>query len=196
MDTLVYYAKIPERGELKTLFPETRNREIVGAKSEKVKREKHAVWQLLDYALEKELGKSVEDFAFIKTESGKWQTDGVEFSLSHGGRLVAVALSLKPVGVDVEKISARSVGAAKKLLSKEEFSDYLVMSDAEKTEYFIRKWTEKESLFKREGGNAFWPDKRVDGRTVTEKITVDGEEYFLTVAVETGESVRILKGEL
>jgi phosphopantetheine--protein transferase-like protein len=196
VSTLVYYAIIPESLEVVPVYPKLRSDEIFSAKSEKARREKFAVWKLLEYALTRQLGKEMEFFTFSKTASGKWQADGVEFSLSHSGRLVAVALSDSPVGVDVEKITPRAVSVAEKVLSKEEFASYALLSDREKTEFFVQKWTEKESLFKRSGENAFFESKICEGDTLSRKIETDGEEYFLTVAVETGKTVEFLQGEL
>ena len=78
-------------------------------------------------------------------ESGKPKAEGVCFNLSHTTGAVAIALSDREIGVDIERI--RSVD--------EELIDY-VCAPAEREEVhsdadFFRIWTAKESLIKAHG---------------------------------------------
>lgn len=179
----VYVAQVPERCDFEAVLPVARREEIAGCPNEAVKRRKYAVWKLLEYGLKRTFGYEIDKLELTRSASGKWQCNACEFSLSHSGNVVAVALSRKPVGVDIEGVYAVRTELAKKVLAEEEFAAYSALTE-NREEYLSRKWTEKESLFKRSGGKAFQPSKiAVGGQNLkTETIVIADEKYFLTVA--------------
>lgn len=179
----VYVAPIPEACDFEAIVPKARREEIAGCSNESVKRRKYAVWKLLEYGLKRTFGHAIGNLEFTLSANGKWQCNACEFSLSHSGNVVAVALSRKPVGVDIEGVHAVKAELAKKILTDDEFADYSALAE-NREEYLSRKWTEKESLFKRAGGKAFHPSKiAVLGQSLkTERIAAADGEYFLTVA--------------
>ena len=179
----VYVAQIPETCDFEGVLPLARREEIAGCSNESVKRQKYAVWKLFEYGLKRTFGYAIDNLELTRGASGKWQCNACEFSLSHSGNVVAVALSRKPVGVDIEGVYAVKAALAKKILTEEEHVAYSALTE-NREEYLSRKWTEKESLFKRSGGRAFQPSKiSVLGQNLkTERITAADGEYFLTVA--------------
>lgn len=179
----VYVAQIPEACDFKEVLPVARREEIAECSNESVKRQKYAVWKLFEYGLKRTFGYAIDKLELTRGANGKWQCNACEFSLSHSGNVVAVALSRKPVGVDIEGVYAVKAELAKKILTEEELATYSALT-GNREEYLSRKWTEKESLFKRSGGKAFQPSKiAVLGQSLkTEKITAPDGEYFLTVA--------------
>lgn len=185
----VYVAKIPENVQIKALYPEARTQEIENCKSEKVRREKYCVWRLLEYALRRSYGVNMQKLPFAKTENGQWTTTDYFFSLSHCDGVVAVALSRKAVGLDVEKITDKMEKIKNKILTEAELSQY--EGQADKLLYLTEKWTQKESIFKMQGGKAFSPDKiqTSDYKTHTTPLkNFDG--YILSVAADEIKLVR------
>ena len=128
---------------------------------------------------------------FHKSENGKWACDKCEFSLSHGENAVAVALSRKPVGVDVELIKKPVVdGLEKKILSDAETIEFNVAED--KTDYLITAWSKKESVFKRDGGKNFAPKQIEDySETHSTEVEVAGERYRLAITSENLNRLKI-----
>lgn len=179
----VYVAAIPDNCDFETVFPPARRQEIASCSNLAVKRQKYAVWKLLEYALKRTFGYDIRKLTFVKGDNGKWTSSACEFSLSHSNNAVAVALSRRSVGVDIEAVAAVRDELSARILTEAELATYSALS-ADKQEYLSRKWTEKESLFKKFNEKNFCPSKiDVSGQNLrTERLTVDGSEYFLTVA--------------
>lgn len=180
----VYVAQIPKISAFEPVVPALRQEEIESVKNPSLKRQKYAGWRLLEYALKNTFGVSMEKLSFSRSANGKWACGVCAFSLSHSKDAVAVALSEKPVGVDIQSAGAvRDERLAKKILTARETSAYAALT-AGREEYLLIKWTEKESLFKKSDETAFRPSQtETAGQSLkTEKLTVSGTEYLLTVA--------------
>ena len=191
----VYFGRIPDLPRLSSVIPEERDREIKNTSNERVRVEKYYAWRLLEYALERSFGFRMKKMEFTKQGSGRWSTPSCEFSISHSGSAVAVAVSRAPVGVDIELIHApRSDKFAERALTEEELSQYDALSESDRVGYLIGKWTAKEALFKSLHKDAFIPSKTaVDEKTVkTDKITVGNDSYYYSVATDTVEKIRLL----
>lgn len=186
----VYTAKIPDEVKIDKVYPKQRAAEIENCGSEKVKREKYCVWKLLEYALNRSFGLRLKKLRFDKTENGKWRTDECFFSLSHSDGIVAVAVSRKAVGVDVEKISDKLEAVKDRFLTEKELSEYNIGED--KLLYLAEKWTQKESVFKMQGGKSFSPRALQADDFVTKSIRLkDDQKYVLSVAAENLKMTRI-----
>ena len=143
----VFLAKIPEKIEYKPLYPSERFEEISSCKSEKVKRQKYAVWELLKYVLEKEYNLRFENIKFTKSVNGKWLANCIYFSLAHSGDYVAVCVDNRPIGLDIEYINEQKM--TNKLL-------YYITTNIEKQAYndeptaaqIAMLWAKKEAIFK------------------------------------------------
>ncbi|MBE7088321.1 MAG: 4'-phosphopantetheinyl transferase superfamily protein [Clostridiales bacterium] len=145
----VYLAEIYEELNIEGVYPTERRNEILSCKSDKVKREKYSAWKLLELAVKKSFGLDFNTLKFKKNESGKWLCDRFYFSLSHSKNAVAVALSTSPVGVDIEIIKEpKNWSVANKILSDFQLEKLNGLFGVNKVEYFILKWTEKESAYK------------------------------------------------
>ncbi len=190
----VYVAAIPKSATLGELFPTERNREVQACTNEKVKREKYFVWKLLEYAVKQTFGKNLQTLSFQKNENGKWTSKELEFSLSHANGVAAVALSLAPVGIDIQPIAPpKTEKVVLKILSEPEQTEYAALLKEEKAEYFTKKWTERESVFKMLNLPAFFPSLPAlfDGKTIVKTLLIGGESYALAVASETTERLRL-----
>lgn len=193
----VYVASIPQNtklSKLPALYPPIRQKEIDACGSEKVQREKYYAWKLLEYALDRTFGKKMKKLNFVKEDNGRWSCEGCEFSLSHSHNAVAVAISRKRVGVDVELFAPPRVqGVAEKILNDEEFALYQTAED--KDAFLLEKWTQKECIFKRFDERAYLP-KQTDtaqNKTVSRRIFVGNEEYFLSVASDDLQKFRLFE---
>ena len=184
----VYVMRMPFPVESEAIFPPARKKDIESCSNEQVRRAKFYVWKLLESALMRSLGLKMENVTFTQTKNGKWECSACSFSLSHSGQLVAVALSRKSVGVDVErKDEARFTDAvAQKILTSSEREEYEKLDDALRPAALNVLWTKKEALFKCRGEGAFAPHS-VDTTAATfavRELVLDGERYYLTVASE------------
>ena len=188
----VYLAEIPKQMGVEPLALAMRQEEILDCGNESVRRQKYYAWKLLEYALARSFGYKIADMEFVKTKYGKWTTPSCFFSISHSENAVAVAVSRKEIGVDVERINDAKDGFIQKVLTKEETKAFAHVPPLEKTEYLIGKWTEKESIFKTLNAGAFRPNKIAvaDYMVATKKVVVGGEAYSLSVATENLSSAR------
>ena len=190
----VYVAKTPEKICLSTVYPPERNEEIIACRNQQVRQEKYYAWKLLEYALHRSFGRSIESVTFQKSEFGKWSCDVCEFSLSHSHRAVAVALSRKPVGIDIQLVKSLlgANGIANRILNKEEYDAFLQTSDDEKNDFLIQKWTQKESIFKTMDHPSFLgaDPKSFSHATYSQFLTLGQDRYSLSVASENLDRLR------
>lgn len=180
----VYVGVIPDTEEILTVYPQERAQEIFACKNERVRMEKYYAWKLLEYALQATFGADIRSLRFQKSDTGQWLTDEYCFSLSHSGKAVAVAVSKKAVGVDVEKDSDKLQRVCKKVLSDGEKEAYKKLDFGARRAFLLEKWTQKESVFKTLGKGAFLP-KEIDTEqfvTQSKRMETDGERYLVTVA--------------
>ena len=190
----VYFARVPNEGEMTPLYPPEREREVQSVSNERVKREKYYVWRLLEYALEHSFGFRLSELEFTKKADGRWSTPKCEFSLSHSGSAVAVAVSRAPVGVDIELPRVLRVDRmAEHILDASELGDYEMLSEEKKADCLIRRWTAKEATFKSRHLSVFEPTKiQVSKDQIkTDEVVLDGERYVYSVATATPEKIRI-----
>ena len=157
----VYVARVDDSAPVGSVASKKRQKEIDSVKNPRVRREKYAVWKLLEFAAKESFRIPIDDVVFTKNRSGKWTADKFHFSLTHTDGFVAVAVSNAPVGVDAETLAsfAEKTDAAK--LGR--LCDY-VCTEAEKSRVnsaadFIDLWTKKESVFKLSGDRSFIPSR-------------------------------------
>ena len=95
------------------------------------------------FLLETLVGKKVE----VKyADSGKPFCDGMHFSISHTKNFVAVIVSNKPVGVDIEYKSDRIFRITEKFMHPEELKTLSECS--EKQKFALICWCAKETVYK------------------------------------------------
>ena len=190
----VYVAKLPDEDCFSPVYPPEREQEIQNCKNHQVKREKYYVWKLLEYALFRSFGCKIQSASFRKTEAGRWCCNVCEFSLSHSHRAVAVAISRKPVGIDIQLVKplCGASGIAKRILNEEEYEDFLQAPVDSQNDFLVDKWTQKESIFKTLDHPSFFvaDPKSFSQETLTRSLTVDEERYSLSIASENLERLR------
>ena len=193
----VYVAKLPLTESAEALSNIERQAEINSISNERVRREKYYVWRLLEYAMRQSLGIDPAEVEFKKDTSGKWTCDACEFSLSHSGDAIAVAISKEPVGVDIERERIKRPDAmANFILTANERREYENILNEAKEKYLIRKWCEKESAFKLQNKASFKPAQIETAEffsTVTETELLF-EKYILAVSSKSKDTVKIFSG--
>ena len=93
-----------------------------------------------------------EEIRIERTELGKpflYGHEGFEFSLSHSGDMVVLAVSGKAVGADVETVKGRDWKMFGRFLSEAEMKMIGEAEDPE--EKFFEVWTVREAFSKEEG---------------------------------------------
>jgi len=78
----------------------------------------------------------------------------ISFSLSHGGRFAALALSEVPVGLDVEPLGPANLNVAKRFFTPDEQA---WMAEEDEDKRFFLLWTRKESVIKADGRGLSMP---------------------------------------
>lgn len=175
----VFVAKVPKIIEFESIYPESRWNEIINCNSEKVKKQKYAVWQLLKFVLENNYNLKFEDIIFSKSLNGKWLADKLYFSLSHAGDFVAVCAYNQPIGLDIEIIDEQRM--TKKLFEK-------IATEKERVKYtnpsvldIAELWTKKEAIFKYLDKGGFISSKIETENYLTSSIVSD--KYNIAVSV-------------
>ena len=193
----VYLSKFDDTTTVGKVQPSIRNEAIECCTDELTKRQRYCVWQLLDYALKRHFGMGVGDYDFTVDSNGKWHCDGACFSLTHCNDVVAVAVSSKPVGVDVEAVAnfERKVSDSKflaRVLTADEQGRIEAIDACERARALAELWTRKESLFKLTGGASFVA-KNISTSSLAycQLVQMDGVEYALAVATNDSLAVQV-----
>ena len=112
--------------------------------------------------------------------------------------IVAVAISNMPVGVDVEKFKELNLKLANKILTESEMQEFLNLEKNEQNVYLIKKWTQKESIFKKSTQTdcRYKQLNENSGNLTTTKLELENETYFISVSHQSKSSPKFLKLEL
>ncbi len=194
-DILLYLAEIPELVNIEKVVPTEREKEINECSNAKIKSEKYCVWKLLERALHDSTGVKPDLTALKRGDNGKWYGLSKEFSLSHSNGVVAVAVSDKPVGVDVQFVKEINHSTVSKILSKQELEELEILPKQERTAKIIEIWAKKESDFKRVGGDNFLSYIRSNCTLsgFTARVTLSKGDYVVAVSGDGAVELKIVK---
>ena len=101
----------------------------------------------------------------------------IHYNISHSGEFVVCAISDKPVGIDVEKISEANLKMAKRFFTNTEYEYITSKPENEQACAFSEIWTKKESYIKHEGKGLAIPLKSFD------VLDAKNEFYFNNVYI-------------
>lgn len=185
----VFYSFIPSdiKIDLDRIFPKTRRTEIENATDAVVKSQKYYAWKLLESAINKIFGVSIDSFSFYKNENGKWKCSAFEFSISHSENAVAVAISPNPIGVDLQKITLpTNLKVIERTFNESEIEKFFSLSDEEKPFYFSTVWAKKESVFKMRDKKGFLTEfpKTFTESAFSQIVAINCANYALAVATK------------
>lgn len=187
----VIYAPLALCDITKPLYPKARYDEVLSCKNETLRQEKYQVWKLLEKAVREYTSLDFDNIKFTKTANGKWVCPDFYFSLSHTDGAICVAVSSRPVGVDIERAVPLRERFADKILTKDERTYYDTLGKEEGGEFLLDAWVKKESLFKLLGEESLLPSLRdtLSSPVTVQRISVKDNEYVLALA---GESKKII----
>lgn len=175
----VYIAKI---NDLYLYEQENIEETILNAlENDKITKQKRAGYTLLKYAAKKQWGIDINLSNISVSENGKPYIEGFNFSISHSGGLVCVAISDSEIGVDLECSSKYHKWRS---LQRRVLNPNEVVLDCN-NETMTKIWTQKEAIFKLNGERVFSPNKIEVGDYCTSSfsnIYCDDNDYILSVA--------------
>jgi 4'-phosphopantetheinyl transferase len=136
-------------------------------KQEKIKKLKYSIdkklslWAelIVRHDIYKELGITNNAIEFKTNVYGKPYLYGnckYEFNISHTRNAIAVAVSDKAIGVDIEPIRMADMRIANKFFSKDEVA-YITGAEKGSDTAFYEIWTKKEAYIKNRGGGLAIP---------------------------------------
>ena len=135
-------------------LPAWRRRKAEAFRFEADRRRSVAVWLLLRQMLA-ERGLDADSLPVSEDEFGKPAFEaslGIHFNLSHGGERVMAAVSDRPVGCDVERISPFDEAVARECLTDGELVwVQRAQPGSDRDRAFIRLWVRKEAYVKAVG---------------------------------------------
>lgn len=104
---------------------------------------------LLKLALQRQLGLNLEDIQLDYDEMGKpfiKNHPKAFVSIAHSGNRIAVAVSQKPIGIDIEKLKTANLKIAKRFFTPEE--NKIITTAKDISSAFFTVWTKKEAYLK------------------------------------------------
>lgn len=166
--------------------------EIKKCKSDKTKREKTSVWNLLQLVLEEQLNLDINSLNLTKNENSKWVCEDLYISFSHSKDLIMVGVSSHPIGVDIQEF--RPIENPK-TLAKLASIDFCEEKDS--VEYLIEEWSKKEAIFKKKNLKNFIGSKiKVDNftKTIFNNYNYNNATYVAVVSqnIDIKQNVKIL----
>lgn len=99
----------------------------------------------------------------VQLKYNKWgkpeltNDSGTYFNISHSGEWVAVGISSKPIGVDIQKVDKIDLSIAERCFSKNENEYILLLPLNERKDAFFKLWTLKEAFIKAKGMGLYMP---------------------------------------
>lgn len=117
--------------------------------------------KLLEYSIKSYFNMEIKDLSILKNKYGKpffANKSCIKFNISHCDGLIACAVGVTEIGVDVENIRAFDNYVAYRVCNEEEIDDIYNSSNSHKT--FFTYWTMKESLGKALGVGLNYPLKK------------------------------------
>ena len=192
----IYVAKLPQTESCEELLCRERQKEISAISNERVRREKYYVWKLLEYAAKDGFGIDASNIRFMKSKHGKWMCKEFEFSISHSTEAIAVAVSDSAVGIDVERIRVkRSKKLAEYILTELELFEYSDVPDEKSEDYIVRKWCQKEAVFKSQNKARFIPSEieTAEFFCFTNAFEIGEEKYIIATAAKKRQPVELFE---
>lgn len=143
----LYIAAIPDSPP-GVLRDPARQAYVKATAHEGLRRQRYYAWKLLEYGLRHSLGLEPESIPFYRDPQGKWGCENCFFSLSHTDGAVAVAISDRAVGVDLEKSDRRISAHFEAHLTDRERAAYEALPPEKRPYFLLSRWCGKESLYK------------------------------------------------
>lgn len=157
----VYFSPVDRTVPVGTVYPPERASETEACADPRLRQDKYRSWLTLCFALKNSLSLDPETLAFEKTKRGKWLCDKAFFSIAHSGGWIAVAVSNRDVGIDLERISApdEENNNAGEPARRGVFKRRGAKPDAGAAPEQLAELTRKQAAYKRDGRGKFSPGR-------------------------------------
>lgn len=198
------------------ILPEERKVGVKKALNTNIAKKRLYTGAFLQYVLSKEMDLPTDKIYYSYGEQGKpeldnqkifskMETDSLNqvpflyFNLSHSGKYVFLAVSDRPVGIDIEHKKRNHLAVARRCFCGEEYND--IISAKTKTEQerrFLEYWTMKEAFVKYSGEglrmpfNSFCIMRKESGISYVEcpnrwfvTFFMEGETYCVSICSES-----------
>lgn len=144
---------------LRKIIPKERQEKINKLRNQEKAKKQLFSSAFLQYVLSKALDLPMEAVAYTYGEygkpeliySGKEQRGQIDFNLSHSGSYAVLAVSDRPVGIDVECLKKNRLTVAERFFCEKEYEDILKAEEGKRDSRFLEYWTMKEAYVKRTG---------------------------------------------
>lgn len=130
------------------------------ARCNNIKSRKYYSKQLLRYSIKSVFKLEIEEEPIMRNQYGKpsfKNKEHIKFNISHCDGLIACAVGLEEMGVDVENIRSFDDYVVRRVCSSKEID--LIYNSADSKRTFFTYWTMKESLGKALGVGLHYPIK-------------------------------------
>lgn len=136
------------------ILPEERKAGVKKALNANIAKKRLYTGAFLQYVLSRETGISPDKLCYKYGEQGKPELvyPDIYFNLSHSGEYVVLAISDRPVGIDIEHKRKNYATVAKRCFCENEYMDIISAgTKAEQENCFLQYWTMKEAFIKHSG---------------------------------------------
>lgn len=136
------------------ILPEERKAGVKKALNANIAKKRLYTGAFLQYVLSREAGISPDKLCYKYGEQGKPELvyPDIYFNLSHSGEYVVLAISDRPVGIDIEHKKKNYAAVAKRCFCENEYMDIISAgTKAEQENCFLQYWTMKEAFIKHSG---------------------------------------------
>ncbi len=178
----ICFAKITEAENYFSVLPKERQQQLISIKHEMAKRQSIVGEGLVRTMLEKLTGKKKEEIVIIRDGQKKPYLAELpfHFNISHSGEYVMAAISIYPIGIDIEMIGRDIWRVMQRVCRGADFSYIMDGDEAAKMMRMTEIWTRKEALIKCIGTGII--DKRMTSvvKTGETVLWLDGECYCLS----------------
>lgn len=137
-------------------------------------------WMMLNSVCLQLLDKS--PVTFLYNEHGKpYLENGPHFSISHCKEGIAVAVSEKPIGIDIESIRKADRELVTRVMNEREQA--LIKAQTDSSREFTRIWTQKEAIVKAQGVGITSFEQLLQIRDTAYTVqTYEQEKYIYSIA--------------
>ena len=178
--TIVYFGRVPMGFGVESVGYAVRDEQIAADKQPRKGLRQYA-W----IALSKAIAEFVQVVGCDEPlprllPNGKWVADNCYLSFSHTDGYVAAAVSVLPVGVDIERTNRKlAKGLYDRIVCGKEKALYAAPDNTQ----LLQLWTAKEAVFKQTDNNDGLTVSQID--TTTHKVqTTITEEFVLSIATD------------
>ncbi len=186
--TYIFVSKIPDTKYILPIENIDRIKEIYSITNKKLLNAKTYIWSVLEFAFKNVFDVDLSATKIWRSKTGKYMSNVCHLSLSHSGDYVAVAISSKPIGIDIEKNKSHDKELLDKILSTSERNNNYTKQD------IPLLWTRKESEFKRRNLSVFIPNiTKINKNFVRSFEFADVTKYYLSISCKNNKKLSFNK---